>query len=241
MTYVPVIRRAPTDSCALAFPVHVGKSRPVCARVSFVIALAPVLGVFNMAYFAISRASDHLQYLAIPGIIALVAAAGSYLIEKKQPRAWHVIVGAFLVILCGLTWNHSKIFAVPETLWADNVQKNPNSWRVRNSYGAALFKNGKMDEAIVQYKAGLAVDPAAGDLHYNLANAYYKQQKRELAVIEFSQALTNASEPFNAQNNLGIVLGELGRYTKKLFLIFAKRSKASRHGKRRIATSAMRC
>ena len=37
----------------------------------FIIALGPVLGVFNMGYFSISRVSDHLQYLAMPGIIAL--------------------------------------------------------------------------------------------------------------------------------------------------------------------------
>ncbi|MGZ4964952.1 MAG: tetratricopeptide repeat protein, partial [Limisphaerales bacterium] len=202
VTYVPIIGVLLLIPVLWHFRFTWGKAI-LFALAYFVIALAPVLGVFNMAYFAISRVSDHLQYLAIPGIIALVAAAGSCLIEKKQPRAWDAIVGAFLVMLCGLTWDHSKIFAVPETLWADNVQKNPNSWRVRNSYGAALFKNGKMDEAIVQYKAGLAVDSTAGDLHYNLANAYYKQQKREEAVIEFSQALTNASEPFNAQNNLG--------------------------------------
>jgi tetratricopeptide (TPR) repeat protein len=182
----------------------------------FIIALGPVLGLFNMAYFAISRVSDHLQYLAIPGIVALIAVGGAYLIETKSERAWRGVVTAVLTLLCVMTAVHSRTLAVPETLWADNVQKNPGSWRVRNSYGAALFKDGRIDDAIAQYKAGLAVDATAGDLHYNLANAYYKQQKREEAVAEFLQALTNASEPFSAQNNLGIVLGELGRYKESI-------------------------
>jgi tetratricopeptide (TPR) repeat protein len=210
VSYVPIL------GAALLVPVlwhfRFGWGRSVLfALFYFVLALGPVLGVFNMAYFAISRVSDHLQYLAIPGILALIAAAGSTLLERKSQVAWASVIAIVTLGLCAMTWNHSKIFAVPETLWADNAQKNPNSWRVRNSYGAALFKNGQIDDAIVQYKAGLAADATAGDLHYNLANAFYKQQKREEAIAEFTKACTNGSEIYNAQNNLGIVLGEVGR------------------------------
>jgi len=215
LTYVPVVGSLLLIPVLWHFRFSWGKA-VLFALAYFVIALAPVLGVFNMAYFAISRVSDHLQYLAVPAIAALIAAGGALVLERKNGTAWKVMVTVIAAIFCVMTWNHSKIFVVPETLWADNVQKNPNSWRVRNSYGAALFKNAKIDEAIAQYKAGLAVDSTAGDLHYNLANAYYKQQKREEAVAEFSQALTNASEPFSAENNLGIVLGELGRHKEAI-------------------------
>ncbi|MDB6058100.1 MAG: repeat-containing protein YrrB, partial [Verrucomicrobiales bacterium] len=215
VTYVPLVATLLLIPVLWHFRFGWGKT-VMFALGYFVIALAPVLGLFNMAYFAISRVSDHLQYLAVPGIVALVAACGAYYMEKKNDRAWKALVGVVLAVMCLLTASHAKIFAVPETLWADNVQKNPGSWRVRNSYGASLFKDGQFDEAIVQYKAGLAVDATAGDLHYNLANAYYKQQKREEAILEFSHAFTNASEPFNAHNNLGIVLGELGRYKEAI-------------------------
>lgn len=214
-TYVPLFGVLLVIPVLWHFRFSWGKA-VLFALAYFVIALAPVLGLFNMAYFAISRVSDHLQYLAVPGIVSLIAAAGSYWLEKKDHRAWNALVAAVVSMMCILTASHAKIFAVPETLWADNVQKNPGSWRVRNSYGAALFKEGKIDEAIAHYKAGLAVDASAGDLHYNLANAYYKQEKREDAVAEFSQAFTNASEPFSAHNNLGIVLGELGRYKEAI-------------------------
>jgi tetratricopeptide (TPR) repeat protein len=222
VTYLPLIGAILLVPILWHFRFTWGKS-VLFALGYFLIALAPVLGVFNMAYFAISRVSDHLQYLAIPGIVALIAACCAQLFNKKFKSAGGpnlVLAGALTLViilpLCALTWDHGKTFAVPETLWADNVQKNPTSWRVRNSYGAALFKNNKIDDAIVQYKAGLSIDSTAGDLHYNLANAYYKQQKREEAVVEFSHALTNGSEAFNAQNNLGIVLGELGRHKEAI-------------------------
>jgi tetratricopeptide (TPR) repeat protein len=222
LTYIPLMGAVLLVPVLWHFRFTWGK--PVLFALGyFVIVLAPVLGVVNMAYFAISRVSDHLQYLAIPGIIPLIAAACVWLFNKKFKSAGGpnvvlagVLTTAIALPLCALTWDHAKTFAVSETLWADNVHKNPNSWRVRNSYGAALFKNDKIDDAIVQYKAGLAIDSTAGDLHYNLANAYYKQKKREEAVFEFSHALTNTSEAFHSHNNLGIVLGELGRHKEAI-------------------------
>ncbi len=211
LTYIPLLGALVLVPILWHFRFSWGKSA-LFALGYFAIALAPVLGVFNMSYFAISRVSDHLEYLALPAIVALVAAAGSRLVEKRNSAAWPAIVVMIVGVLGAMTWFHSQTFSVPETLWADNVQKNPTSWRVRNSYGASLFKNGKLEEAMAQYKAGLAIDPTAGDLHYNLANVYYKEQKRELAIEEFTKACTNGSEIFSAENNLGIVLGEVGRH-----------------------------
>jgi len=48
----------------------------------FVIALSPVLGFFNMAFYSNSQVADHLQYLAMPSILALIAAA-----TQQSPRA----------------------------------------------------------------------------------------------------------------------------------------------------------
>jgi hypothetical protein len=39
----------------------------------FVVALAPALGLADLAFFSSSRVADHFQYLAVPGICALIA------------------------------------------------------------------------------------------------------------------------------------------------------------------------
>ena len=40
----------------------------------FAVALAPALGMVDIAFFSNSRVADHFQYLALPGILALIAA-----------------------------------------------------------------------------------------------------------------------------------------------------------------------
>ena len=40
----------------------------------FLVALAPALGMVDIAFFSNSRVADHLQYLALPGMLALIAA-----------------------------------------------------------------------------------------------------------------------------------------------------------------------
>ena len=40
----------------------------------FLVALAPALGIVDLAYFSNARVADHFQYLALPGMVALIAA-----------------------------------------------------------------------------------------------------------------------------------------------------------------------
>ncbi len=178
----------------------------------FVIALAPVLGLINMAYFNISRVSDHLQYLAVPGILALVAGGGSHLLAKFGSRIQITTATIATAVLFILTWQHASVFIRPETLWADNIKKNPTAWRVHNSLGAEYFRSGKNEEAMKEYREALRLAPDAGDAHYNLGNALYRLGHREEAIAEFLIAASKGSETFNAENNAGIALTELGRW-----------------------------
>ena len=184
----------------------------LCVITYFLIALAPVLGLINMAYFNISRVSDHLQYLAVPGILAFLAATGAYLLAKFGERIQAAVTIVVTLILASLTWHRSTTFIMPETLWADNIQKNPGAWRVHNSLGAEFFRNGKTEQAMHEYREALRIAPEAGDAHYNLGNALYRLGQREQAVAEFTTAAQLGSETFNANNNAGIALTELNRW-----------------------------
>src|SRR6185295_6487348 len=63
----------------------------------YLIMLLPVLGLFNMYYFVYARASDHLQYAALIGAIALAVGLIS---SRVKPQNARVIIGS-LVLLFG--------------------------------------------------------------------------------------------------------------------------------------------
>lgn len=183
----------------------------------FVVVLGPVLGVFNMAYFAISRVSDHLQYLAVPAIAALIAAACVKLLDSRANAiAKAAPVAVIAAIFAAVTWHHAQVFTDPESLWRDNIAKNPRAWRVHNSYIAALIHNKKFREALNEYNADLLDDPNAGDIHYNIANAHYQLGDREQAAKEYLFAYKNGADAYNANNNAGVALTELGRYDEAI-------------------------
>jgi hypothetical protein len=108
------------------------------------VALAPALGMVDMAYFSNSRVADHFQYLALPGIIALIAA----LARHKRRLAPALAAGMAVAVLAFLTWGHEKVLADGRTLWEDNLARNPNSWKVCMNLSAVLLEEGKTEEAI---------------------------------------------------------------------------------------------
>ena len=108
----------------------------------FIVALAPALGLVDLAFFSSSRVADHFQYLALPGICALIAG----LTWQKQR-----VAKALAAVLAVLTCRHEGVLADGRRLWEDNLAKNPNSWKVCMNLHDALVSEGRMEEA-VNYK-----------------------------------------------------------------------------------------
>ena len=125
----------------------------------FVVALAPALGMVDMAFFSNSRVADHFQYLALPGIVALLAA----LARHKRRVAPALAAGVAVAVLALLTCQHEKVLADGRRLWEDNYAKNPHSWKVCMNLSAVLLKEDKTEEAIAwKNRADALLHPAAG-------------------------------------------------------------------------------
>jgi hypothetical protein len=110
----------------------------------FVVALAPALGLVDMAFFSNSRVADHFQYLALPGIVALIAA----LARQRRRIAPALAAGMAVAVLAFLTCRHEKVLADGRTLWEDNLAKNPNSWKVCMNLSVIYLQEGRTEEAV---------------------------------------------------------------------------------------------
>ena len=80
----------------------------------------------------------------------------------------------------------------------------------RNNGGAELLKQGKLTEAIAEFRQAVTVDPTYGAAWRNLGFALDKQGQVDEAVTAYQQAV--ALEPeVNAYNNLGVLYDKQGR------------------------------
>ena len=72
--------------------------------------------------------------------------------------------------------------------------------------GSVLFQQGKIDEAIIQWRKALEIQPRDAEAHRNVADALRKERKMDEAIAEYKQALSITPEDGAALNNLAWIL-----------------------------------
>ena len=214
---------------------------PLAAVLFFVGTLFPALGFFDVYPFVFSYVADHFQYLAMMGIIGLVAggweaateSSNEKLViskegggpERKKVRPYRLLITnyyfqrlaplALLCILGTLTWRQCLIYHDPETLYRATLSRNPDSFLARNNLGKLLRESGRTREAIGQYLAALRLRPDA-EVHFNLGVALVSAGQPRDAAIEFREALRLRPDYPEAHLNLARVLAALGQFPEAI-------------------------
>jgi tetratricopeptide (TPR) repeat protein len=188
-----------------------GPLRPVfVAAAYFVLSLFPVLGFFNVYFFRYSFVSDHFQYLAAMGPLALVASGIASLGRGSfgKTRLWlqPAFGAAPLFILGVLTWQQTKNYADPETLYQTTIARNPDCWLAYNNLGAMSVQQRRLDEAIGYYEKALIIEPEIPEAQYNLGNAFFTKNDFARAIGAYQLALRARPDNTKARNNLAVCL-----------------------------------
>jgi len=188
--------------------------RPIFfAAAYFVISLFPVLGFFSVYFFRFSFVSDHFQYLASMGPLAL---AGAGIAEGMAAIGWKsflrsAICGVILFGLGVLTWRQSAIYRDVVTLYTTTLAKNPGCWMAHYNLAIALRANGETDQAIAHYRQAVALRPDYAEAHYNLGRILVEKGELDEAIAHYEKALNVNPADAEAHNNLGNALLRIGR------------------------------
>jgi len=205
-------------------------SRAVFVAVAYyVVSLFPVLGFFNVFFFRYSFVSDHFQYLASMGPLALAGAGivtgcSRLAVSRRFPElastrrnsavATTALVGVsafFLFSLGLLTWRQTAIYHDVVTLYTATLTKNPNCWMAHYNLGIALNERGKTDEAITHYQQAIELRSNYAEAHYNLGRLLVQKGQLDGAVAHYEKALEINPADAEARNNLGVTLFGTGR------------------------------
>lgn len=179
----------------------------------FLLMLFPVLGFFDQGFYRYSLVADHWQYAAIPGLIALVV-GGIASVVASWPRSCGPTMrvgGALVVVGLGvLTWNQSRVYFDDETLWRDNIAKNPTAWLAYYNLGTTLAKQGRVPEATASYQAALRIKPDYADALNNLAMLVNDEGRVDEAVGYWRSAIHYQPDHVESLNNLGAAYARQG-------------------------------
>jgi tetratricopeptide (TPR) repeat protein len=208
------------------------------AAAYYVVSLFPVLGFFDVFFFRYSFVSDHFQYLASMGPLALAGAAittgctrlavaalrhrgapPSSLSSDAETLQRSAVVTTPLLGLCGvlllslvfLTWQQTGVYHDLVTLYTATLAKNPGCWMAHYNLGIALNDQGKTDEAIAHYQRAIKLRPSYAEAHYNLGRLLAQKGQLGDAVTHYEKALEINSADAEARNNLGVTLFGIGR------------------------------
>lgn len=189
-----------------------------------------MLGFFNIYFFLYSFVSDHFQYEACMGPIALFAAALTLLMCRRRREeslnksgspqtsespvkpsgvyydylnpAYLTFSACILAVLATLTWKQCHMYQSVETLWATTAAQNPKAFLAHTDLADIYMDEGKTDAAIQQYRMSLALrmDP---EICHNLGNALLETGRPDEAFAYFKKSIEMAPEYPIAYSDLG--------------------------------------
>ena len=89
------------------------------------------------------------------------------------------------------------------------VQERPDDALAHYQLGFALYMQGKLDEAVAEFRNTIRLQPDALEAHVTLCELLGKQGKLEDAIAEYREAIRIQPEFANAYNTLGDILFSL--------------------------------
>jgi tetratricopeptide (TPR) repeat protein len=159
----------------------------------FMVALLPVLGFVRMAYLRSGTlVADHLQYFADVSLIALFSAAVTAIWSRGQRTvkfATGFLVTLLLAAMGTYTFTRAAVFRDEESLWRDNLSKNPDAWQAHVQLGQRLFHQERYAEALLHLERTVQLKPELADTHNLLGLDYCRLDRFEEGIAEYRKAL----------------------------------------------------
>jgi tetratricopeptide (TPR) repeat protein len=172
--------------------------------------MIPVIGLVQISFYA---HADRYTYLPQIGLYLLLTWAAADLCAGWRHRRV-LLGGGATVILAGLIFcarAQTAYWRNSESLWTHTLACTSGNFVGHTNLGNALFKEDKVDEAIVQHQQALQINPDFAEAHNNLGNALLQKGRVDEAITHFQMALQIKPDNAKAHNNLGNALLQKGR------------------------------
>jgi tetratricopeptide (TPR) repeat protein len=234
--YVPDYGRSPSWLAASGWPLATCWVIPVClliiafllrrrakwvgvALVVMVAALLPTSGLSPFDFQRYSTTADRYFYVGMFAVCLSLA----FVLDAFWNRRVAVAATAAMILLASFTIRQVNLWADDGALFRRNLALNPRSKVARGILAFLERKNGNLNESILLFQSGVAIDPDHYEFRIGLARALAATGRLDAALNEFREALRISPDNPNVLFEIGNLCLKMDRtadavaaYTKLL-------------------------
>jgi Flp pilus assembly protein TadD len=186
----------------------------------FFVAIFPTIQVLR---FSNVIAADKFAYLPSVGLLIVATSLLNWFCgtgSDIKSMARRMAVTVTVLVLAGaeavVTRSYLAHWRDTQSLAEHILTKTPDAPQARNMLGLELQSQGKLDQAISQYRRALQVKPNYVEAHNNMGIALQLQGKLDEAISHYRRALQINPAYAEAYYNMGITFRAQGKYDEAI-------------------------
>jgi tetratricopeptide (TPR) repeat protein len=181
----------------------------------YVVMLVPVIGLIQIGQQSIA---DRYMYIPLIGILIMIGWGVPELLHKfkskyQKPIFLRILAALAIVIvaLSGISaFRQTGFWKNSEMLFSYSLTVTKNNSVMHSKLALCYMDQSRFEEAIIQYKEAIRIDPVSFESHNNLANIYNAQNRLAEAIDHYSAAIKINPRSAEAHNNIGVALNKQG-------------------------------
>jgi tetratricopeptide (TPR) repeat protein len=176
--------------------------------------LVPVIGLVQVG---LQSMADRYTYLPMLGVeIALLWTLREVAATPTAARTWGIIAVAALAAVTARTWVQLGVWENSFTLFDHAIAVTEKNYLAHDNRGLFLFKAGKVDAAMADYRRALAINPTYLNANNNLGYALAQTGRPAEAIAPYRAALVANPNHLEVHNNLANALSDLGQLAEAM-------------------------
>jgi tetratricopeptide (TPR) repeat protein len=172
--------------------------------------LVPVIGLVQVG---MQQMADRYAYLPLIGVFIMITWSVPAWAASNQGAKIFIPAAISILVAClFMTSRQLSYWQNSETLFGHAAQVTTRNYVAFSNHGQALYKQGRIDEAIAEYEKAIALDSSLDAARLGLGEALMQQGRLDDAIAQFAKVLELEPENTAARLQLGVLRGRQGRY-----------------------------
>jgi serine/threonine protein kinase/tetratricopeptide (TPR) repeat protein len=168
--------------------------------------------------YALAYQGLALTYRSAPAYGVLAPQEAMPLAKESAEKALSLDPGlaAAYVSLASIKATYDWDFAGAETQYKQAIQLAPTNAEAHYSYGNFLVAMGRSDEALIEFRNALQIDPQSLNIQTNIAWAHYIAGRYDEAIAQIRSVIARDPSFARAYMNLAEILQEQGKFDESI-------------------------